>query len=73
MIIVENVGNRERRYSNLGVKLRQVETGNLYDDAVDKVPCAYTYEETETPVDSYPMEPQDALDLIFGGDEDGSV
>ena len=71
MIIIEQVGNRERRYSNLGMKLRKVETGFLYDDAVDKVPCAFTYEETDIPVDAEPMDAQDALDLIFGGEQDG--
>lgn len=59
MIIVEIVdeGTRERRYSDLGMKLRQIETGDLYDDAVDVIPCRYTYEETDIPVD--PEEPEE--------------
>ena len=59
MIIVELVdeGTRERRYSDLGMKLRQIETGDLYDDAVDVIPCKYTYEETDIPVD--PEEPEE--------------
>lgn len=54
MIITEFIEseNRERRYSDLGVKLRQVETGILYDDAVDVIPCPYTYEETDEPIES---------------------
>lgn len=54
MIIVELVdeGTRERRYSDIGMKLRQVETGILYDDAVDVIPCRYTYEETDVPVEA---------------------
>ena len=54
MIIVELVdeGTRERRYSDSGMKLRQVETGILYDDAVDVIPCRYTYEETDVPVEA---------------------
>ena len=53
MIIVEQIalGNRERRYSDQNVKLRQIETGCLYEDAVDKVPCVYTYEETDVPIE----------------------
>ena len=53
MIIVELVDDntRERRYSDKQVKLLQVETGNLYEDAVDVVPCIYTYEETEEPIE----------------------
>lgn len=53
MIIVELVDDntRERRYSDKQVKLLQVETGNLYEDAVDVIPCIYTYEETEEPIE----------------------
>lgn len=53
MIIVETVdeGTRERRYSDKNVKLRQIETGNIYEDAVDVIPCRYTYEETDIPIE----------------------
>ena len=53
MIIVELVdeGTRERRYSDKYVKLRQIETGNIYEDAVDVIPCRYTYEETDIPIE----------------------
>lgn len=53
MIIVELVdeGARERRYSDKNVKLRQMETGNIYEDAVDVIPCRYTYEETDIPIE----------------------
>lgn len=74
MIIVELVDNdtRERRYSDQGVKLRQIETGNLYDDAVDVIPCKYTYEETDEPVtveeeviDEFGMPPLDIPPLTL--------
>lgn len=57
MIITELVDDntRERRYSDKQVKLLQVETGNLYDDAVDVIPCKYTYKESKEPID--PIEP----------------
>ena len=53
MIIFEYIEaeKRERRYSNLNVKIRQVETGHLYDDAVDAIPCRFTYEETDIPIE----------------------
>lgn len=35
-----------RHYSDKGVKLKQVETGLIYDEAIDVIPCKYTYEET---------------------------
>ena len=67
MIIVELVDNdtRERRYSDKQVKLLQKETGNLYDDAVDVIPCPYTYEETDEPITPEP-EPIPNIDGIPG-------
>lgn len=51
MIVSENLeNNRIRHYSDSGMKIRQVETGIVYDDAVDVLPCKYTYEETDEPV-----------------------
>ena len=54
MIIVELVDNdtRERRYSDKNVMIHQVETGILYEDAVDVIPCRYTYEESDVPIES---------------------
>ena len=53
MIIIELVDNdaRERRYSDKNVKLLQVETGILYEDAVDVIPCRYTYKESDEPIE----------------------
>ncbi len=64
MIIVELVDNdtRERRYSDKSVKLLQVETGILYEDAVDVIPCRYTYEESDVPI-----EPVDDSEVVKGG------
>ena len=69
MIIVEYIEteNREHRYSDLNMKIRQIETGNLYEDAVDVIPCPYTYEETDIPIEGNELSAQDALDIIFGG------
>ena len=69
MIVIEQLdeGKRERRYSDKGVKLLQVETNILYNDAVDVVPCRFTYEESEESIDDSAMDPQEALDMIFGG------
>lgn len=54
MIIVELVDNntRERRYSDQNVMIRQIETGDIYEDAVDVIPCKYTYEETDIPIET---------------------
>ena len=57
MIIEEIIENRYvRHYSDSGFKMEQKETGILYDDAVDVLPCRYTYEETDIPI---PVEPID--------------
>ena len=41
----------ERRYSDNGMMIMQVETGIEYSDAVDVHPCRYTYKETDIPIE----------------------
>lgn len=43
-----------RHYSDSNMKIRQVETGALYNDAVDILPCRYTYEESDVPINESP-------------------
>jgi hypothetical protein len=54
MILTEylNDGTLIKHYSDAGFMLLQVETGAKYSDPVDVVPCRYTYEETDEPVDA---------------------
>lgn len=40
-----------RTYSDKGMQIEQVETGILYDEAIDVMPCRYTYTETDIPRD----------------------
>jgi hypothetical protein len=56
MIVTEMIDDRIRHYSDRGMKIRQVETGKLYEDAVDIVPCPYTYVETDEPIDDVDAE-----------------
>lgn len=52
MIIEEMLTpKRVRHYSDQNFKIRQVETGRIYDDAVDPYPCKWTYEETDEPIE----------------------
>ncbi len=44
-------GTLIRHYSDEGMMLKQVETGTEYSEAVDVVPCKYTYEETDKPIE----------------------
>ena len=69
---VEN-GERIRHYSDQNFKIRQIETNIIYDDAVDVLPCRYTYEETNEPIET-PDEGEEnpdtvALNIILGKDE----
>lgn len=43
--------NLYRNYSDEGYKLRQVETGIIYDEAVDVESATYTYEETDEKIE----------------------
>ena len=49
--IIEN-GIRIRHYSDGGFRILQNETGIVYDDAVDVLPCKYTYTETDKPIET---------------------
>ena len=48
MVISEKINdNLIRHYSDDKKIIRQVETGRIYLEAVDVIPCRYTYEETD--------------------------
>ena len=44
--------NLYRTYSDSKLMIRQVETGNVYAEAIDVESAAYTYEETGMPIDA---------------------
>ena len=51
MLIEELISpKRVHHYSDAGMMIRQIETDRLYADAVDRVPCRWTYEETDIPI-----------------------
>lgn len=56
-----------RHWSDEGVKIRQVETDTLWNDAINVLPCAYTYEETDIPIDDEDVDDSEALAIITGG------
>lgn len=45
-----------KTYSSNGFRIRQVETGHIFDAAIDIAPIKYTYEETETLIETYDMD-----------------
>ena len=52
MIIEEKLSDTLVKHSSdKGMFIRQLETGVEYAEAVDVVPCRYTYEETEREIE----------------------
>ena len=53
MILTEllNDGTLIKHYSDKGLMLLQKETGAKYSEPIDIVPCPYTYEETDEPIE----------------------
>ena len=49
-------GTLIRHYSDKEVKLLQVETGLEYDEAIDIIPCKYTYIESNIPIEIFEEE-----------------
>ena len=62
----QTADGRIRHYSNQGLRIRQIETNVIYDDAVDVIPCRYTYEETNESIPDVELTAEEALDLIIG-------
>lgn len=58
-----------RTWSDEGYKLRQIETGAVYDEAVDVAPQRYTYAETDEAIDGA-ISAEEALAVLLGGNED---
>lgn len=48
--------DRIKYYSDSGMMIRQIDTGNMYVEAVDRYPTNHTYEETDEPIPQPPEE-----------------
>lgn len=74
MVVCEAIGSKfVNHYSDEGYYIRQNETGNAYENAVDIVPCRYTYTETDDKIPERELTAEEALALIQGADYDGGV
>lgn len=55
MIVTETIDlfgiDYKHTYSDAGYKIRQDDTGVIYDDAVDPIDSTRTYTETDIPID----------------------
>ena len=69
-VLVED-GTRIKHYSDQDMMIRQIETDILYEEAVDYVPCRYTYEETDEPIvhPDKTIDDSEAMRLLFGGEQ----
>ena len=58
MILTEylNNGTLVKHYSDRNVLLLQNETGDKYAEPIDIMPCAYTYTETDEPIEAPEIE-----------------
>lgn len=70
MILTETIRHGEielvRHYSDQNLVLRQVETNELFDDAIDVMPCAFTYEETDIPIEDREIDAEEFLNTLIG-------
>lgn len=55
-----------RHYSDSNLRLRQLETNELFDDAIDVMPCAFTYEETDIPIEDREIDAEEFLNTLIG-------
>ena len=76
MILTELLrdGTLIKHYSDKRVMLLQNETGTMYPEPVDLVPCAYTYSETDIPIEEEEEATEEqikaqAYDIITGVSE----
>lgn len=70
MIIYEHIKDTDLilAYSSNNMKIRQDETGDLYDEAIDPESYNRTYTETDEPIENI-LTPAQALEFIFGDGE----
>ena len=69
MIRTEMRDDRVYTYSDAGMKILQVETGIVYEDALDMPESGYTYTETDIPIEDE-LSDSEALNIIMGRDAD---
>lgn len=60
--------NLYRIYSDSGKIIRQIETGNEYEEAIDIENANFTYEETTIDITGDELTDEEALTILLGGD-----
>ena len=66
MVITERLNGTDwkRTYSDLGKSLLQVETGNVYGEAIDHISRNYTYVEVDSEGDLEEISDEEAFQII---------
>lgn len=70
MIMTEiiTIGTRQfQKTSSDTFMIRQIETGKIYQEAMDIIPCPYTYEESGELLPELELTDSEALSIILGG------
>ena len=52
--------------SDANYKIRQIESGAIYSYAVDVIPCRYTYEETNIPIEDEDISNDELAKMLEG-------
>ena len=71
MIVTQRIESLRliRRYSDKGMFIKRIQTGEVFPSAVDPIDSKYTYKETNTRIDSEHPSPQEILDILLGNQE----
>lgn len=72
MIRTEQIEYHVYTYSDAGMKILQIETGIVYEDALDVPESGYTYTETNIAIEDE-ITDSEALSIIMGRDTDEST
>lgn len=56
--------NLYKTYSDEGYRIKQIETSNVYDEAIDVEDAPYTYEETDMLIEEENATEQDYLEAL---------
>ena len=56
--------NLYKTYSDEGYRIKQIETSNVYDEAIDIEDAPYTYEETDIPIEEEKATEEDYLKAL---------
>ena len=56
--------NLYRTYSDEGYRIKQIETSNVYDEAIDVEDTPYTYEETDMSIEEEKATEEDYLKAL---------